>query len=89
MDEYVVVGVTDGSYTGKDGRFHKGLRFFLQGTKALVSRDAAEYASEGYSTSNIWIANGVVSEAGFIPSVGDKISLFYNRYGSVSGYKPV
>lgn len=89
MDEFIVIGITDGSYTGKDGRLHKGLRLYLQGTRNLVSREGSEYNSEGYQVFNEWVPNMVVNESGFIPSVGDRINLLYNRYGNISQYKPI
>lgn len=90
MNEFEVVGVEDGSYTSKkDGSVHRGVRLHFKSMQMCREKEGAEVHAEGYPVESEWISMDTVKEVGFIPNIGDKIKVFYNRYGTVGHYMPV
>lgn len=78
---FLVVGIADGSYSGSDGRIHKGILLFVNGKEPLLRRDKDEFDPEGNSAYDYWVANSVLEDSGFIPSVGSVIKIITSRYG--------
>lgn len=83
MDVYEVIGICDGSYINRSGVAIYGYRFYFKNTKELVTKENANIKSEGFSVESCWMSKLNVDNMGFLPAIGDRVRLLYNRYGNV------
>lgn len=66
----------------KNGNFISGLRIYL-------SIPFADGKGVGLSAENIFLSAKKLNEMGYSPNLGDKLELYYNRYGKVELVKQV
>ena len=73
---YEVIGIEHRQYTNKQGRFVSGYNLYL--TFSKINMDGVACLSE-------WCREDVVKDSGV--AVGDKVELFYNRFGKVESIR--
>lgn len=66
----------------KNGNFISGFRIYL-------SIPFADGKGVGLSAENIFLSSKKLNEMGYSPNLGDKLDLYYNRYGKVELVKLV
>lgn len=80
MDIVEIVGLRKMSFTGQDGRLVEGMTFFYLTSQAQV---------EGKVAGKFFLSSAALSQVGFVPSVGETVKLYYNRYGKVNAFEPM
>lgn len=75
MNELRVIGIKKSSFTAKDtGELIEGCNIWLSYESKNI---------EGIGVDRIFLTQSKLANCGWIPKVGDTVSLRYNRYGKV------
>lgn len=75
-----VIGVVSTTFKGSDGAT-------VSGTTIFVSDPIDPKRGQGESAERIFLSAGKLADLGFMPAVGQRISVFYNRFGKVATIK--
>ena len=75
-----VIGVSTTSFKGSDGTM-------VSGTTIFVSDPIDPKRGQGESAERIFLSAAKLADLGFTPTVGQEITIFYNRYGKVATIK--
>lgn len=80
MDVVEIVGLNRMDFVGQDGRKVDGITFYYLTEQRNV---------EGKVAGKFFLSSAALSQVGFVPSVGESVKLFYNRYGKVNAFEPM
>lgn len=77
-----VIGIKRSDFSTKDGTQIEGYNIYL--TYALTGDQA-----KGDGCERVYITKTKLESNGYMPEVGDEVTLTYNRYGKVAAILPV
>ncbi|MCI8593740.1 MAG: hypothetical protein HFF09_00605 [Oscillospiraceae bacterium] len=75
-----IIGIRKSEFTGSDGDTVKGVNYYL--TEPMTASSA-----EGLLAERVYLTEKRLSELGFVPKLGDEVSVEYNRFGKCSGLR--
>lgn len=77
---YELVGMRDVDFTGSDGKQVRGMHLFFTYKDANV---------QGLATDKVFVSYERFQKLSFVPELGGKCELRYNKYGRVADIVPV
>lgn len=79
-EKLTIVGIREVNYTSKKtGKPVVGTEFYY-------TQHPLQSGVDGLVAGKLFVGANALSGFSFIPSVGDDVFVFYNRFGSVSGF---
>ena len=75
-----IIGIRKSEFKGNNGETVKGINYYL--TEPMTADGA-----EGLMAERVYLTENRLSQLGFIPKLGDEVSVEYNRFGKCSGLR--
>lgn len=79
MEIITIIGVHAMDFTGNDGRAVSGIRIFFTYQSKNV---------EGLACDKAFFSHDALQTLAFVPTVGQTVKAYYNRYGKISNFEP-
>lgn len=79
-DVYELVGMRSVSFTGSDGKQVEGTNLYLTYEDEYI---------EGVGVEKVFVTSRRFSYLSFVPDVGGRCRLMYNKYGKIADIVPV
>lgn len=80
MEVMTIVGYRDMSFKGNDGSDVTGRQFFFVMNDPQV---------QGQVAGKFFLSSAALGNIGYIPTIGDEVEVYYNRYGKVSQIRAI
>lgn len=77
-----VIGMKESNFVTKEGTQIEGFNIYL--TYALTGDNA-----KGCGCNRVYITRAKLENGGYMPELGDEVTLTYNRFGKVAAILPV
>ena len=79
-DVYELVGIRGVSFTGSDGKQVEGTNLYLTYEDEYI---------EGVGVEKVFVTSRRFSSLSFVPEIGARCRLLYNKYGKIADIFPV